>query len=141
MIGETRTHRRLVFQGLGALGVAVALAGCGGGSGDDGDDGSEPAVDAGAELAGTSEVPVGGGVVLTDEKIVLTQPSAGEFKAFSAVCTHQQLLVTGVEAGVIECDNHGSTYDAATGEVAGGPAPAALREVAITVDGDRILAA
>lgn len=140
---QVRTGRRILFQGLGAVGVAAALAGCGGSDSESGGgDGAESAsVDAGAALATTDEVPVGGGVVLTDEQIVLTQPSAGEFRAFTAVCTHQQLTVTGVEEGTIRCDNHGSRYDAATGEVTGGPAPSALAEVAITVDGDQILAA
>lgn len=131
-------HRRIVFSGLGALGVAAALAGCGGG-GDDG--GSTPTVDAGAELATTGEVPVGGGIVLTDQKLVITQPTEGTFKAFTAVCTHQGLLVTSVEDGTILCANHGSSYSAESGEVEGGPAPSALAPVAVDVQGDKILAA
>jgi nitrite reductase/ring-hydroxylating ferredoxin subunit len=137
-LGEVRASRRIVFSGLGALGVAAALAGCAG-SGDG--DAEDPAVEAGAELATTDEVPVGGGIILTDENVVITQPTAGEFKAFTAVCTHQSLTVTSVEDGQIKCDNHGSSYSAATGEVEGGPAPSALSAVEIKVDGDRILAA
>lgn len=132
------TSRRIVFQGLGAIGVAVALAGCGGG--DDGGAAPEPPA-AGTALAGASEVPVGGGLILTDEKIVLTQPTEGEFKAFTAVCTHEGNTVTSVEDGTIECSFHGSSYSAATGEVEGGPAPSALAEVAIEVDGDQIVTA
>jgi nitrite reductase/ring-hydroxylating ferredoxin subunit len=138
--GEIRATRRIVFSGLGALGVAAALAGCAGDDGD-GDGSAGPKVAAGAELATTAEVPVGGGIVLTDEKVVLTQPTAGTFHAFTAVCTHQSLLVTSVEDGTIRCANHGSSYSASTGEVEGGPAPSALATVDITVDGDRILAA
>ncbi|MBM0125461.1 Rieske (2Fe-2S) protein [Pimelobacter simplex] len=136
-LGEARASRRIVFSGLGALGVAAALAGCGGGDGDS----STTKVVGGTELAATADVPVGGGVILTEEKIVLTQPTEGTFEAFSAVCTHQGLLVTSVEDGVIHCANHGSAYSATTGEVDGGPAPSALAKVEITVDGDRILAA
>lgn len=132
-------HRRIVFSGLGALGVAAALAGCAG-SDDDGGS-STPTVDAGAELARTSEVPVGGGIVLADEKLVITQPTEGTFQAFTAVCTHQGLLVTSVGDGTITCANHGSSFSAATGEVEGGPAPSALASVEIDVQGDRILAA
>jgi Rieske Fe-S protein len=141
--GGIRTNRRIVFQGLGALGVAVALAGCAGDDGGDkdGDEGGGNDVESGAELTTTDQVPVGGGIVLTDQKVVVTQPSKGEFKAYTAVCTHQQLLVTSVEDGVIHCDNHGSEYDAATGDVSRGPAPSALAAVAITVDGDRIVTA
>ncbi len=134
---DLRATRRIVFQGLGALGVAAALAGCGGG----GDGGDAAAPEAGAALAATGDVPVGGGLILTEEKIVLTQPTAGEFKAFTAVCTHQGNTVTSVEDGVIECSFHGSSYSAASGEVEGGPAPDALAPVAISVEGDQILAA
>jgi len=134
---EFLPSRRIVFQGLGALGVAVALAGCGGGS-----DSEEPAApEAGTALASTSDVPVGGGLIVTAQKIVITQPTEGEFKGFTAVCTHQGNTVTSVEDGTIECNFHGSSYSAETGEVEGGPAPSALAEVAITVEGDQILAA
>lgn len=135
--GPVRASRRIVFHGLGALGVAVALAGCAGGDDDSGAD----EVEAGAELTTTDQVPVGGGIVLTDQQVVVTQPTEGEFRAYTAVCTHQQLLVTSVEDGTIICSNHGSEYDAATGEVTQGPASAALATVAITRDGDKILKA
>lgn len=138
-LGQVRANRRIVFHGLGALGVAAALAGCGGGDdgGNGGDGGDE--VESGAELTTTDQVPVGGGIVLTDQKVVVTQPTEGEFMAYTAVCTHQQLLVTSVEDGTILCANHGSEYDAATGEVTGGPAPSKLATVAIKVEGDKIL--
>lgn len=135
---QFRPTRRIVFHGLGAIGVAAALAGCGGGSGDGAD---QEAPEAGSTLATTSEVPVGGGIILTDQRIVITQPTEGDFKAFSAVCTHQQNTVTSVADGVIECSFHGSSFSAATGEVEGGPASSALAKVEITVDGDQILAA
>jgi len=149
--------RRIVFQGLGAVGVAAALAGCGGS--DDPErtgGGSQPsggptdlpgggqsggAGEGGAQLATTDEVPVGGGVILTDERIVITQPTEGTFMAFTAVCTHQGLTVTSVEDGTIHCANHGSAFSAETGGVENGPAAAPLAEVAISIKGDRILAA
>lgn len=135
-VGEVRANRRIVFHGLGALGVAAALAGCGGS-----DDTSDDEVESGSALTTTEQVPVGGGIVLTDRKVVVTQPTKGVFKAYTAVCTHQQLLVTSVEDGTIHCSNHGSQYDAATGEVTLGPAPSALAAVEITVDGDQIVKA
>jgi len=147
---EPRPTRRIVFHGLGALGVAVALAGCG----SDNTGSTEPAPDqssgsgggsgggtaSGKELAKTSDVPVGGGVILSDAKVVITQPAAGTFDAFSAVCTHQGFLVTSVEGGAIVCNHHGSTYDAKTGAVTQGPAPAGLQKVGIVVKGGKILA-
>lgn len=135
-VGEVRASRRIVFSGLGALGVAAALAGCAG----SGDDTSDPEVASGAELASTAEIPVGGGIILTDEKLVITQPTEGDFQAFTAVCTHQGLLVTSVEDGTIRCANHGSSYDAASGDATGGPASGPLASVDITVDDGKILA-
>ncbi|WP_134739100.1 Rieske (2Fe-2S) protein [Nocardioides sp. 503] len=134
-----RPTRRIVFHGLGALGVAAALAGCGGGSSDDEPAGGE--TEAGTELATTSEVPVGGGLILGDQQIVITQPTEGDFVAFSAVCTHAANTVTSVEDGVIACAVHGSSFSAATGEVEGGPATSALASVKIDVKGDKIVAA
>ena len=128
--------RRIVFQGLGALGVAVALAGCAGG----GSQTESPT--AGTELATTDEVPVGGGIVLSDQQVVITQPTEGEFVAFSGVCTHQGAPIARVEDGQLECDLHGSRFDAASGEVTKGPATEALASVDITVaDDGAILAA
>jgi len=146
---EPRPTRRIVFHGLGALGVAVALAGCGSdnsGSTETAPDQSKSSgggsgTSSGKELAPTSEVPVGGGVILAEQKIVITQPTAGQFDAFSAVCTHQGFLVTSVEGGTIVCNHHGSEYDAKTGAVTQGPAPAGLAKVGIVVKGGKILAA
>ncbi len=130
--------RRIVFHGLGALGVAAALAGCAGG----GDDGGEAEdVAPGTELTTTDQVPVGGGIVLVDDKVVVTQPSEGDFMAFTAVCTHQHLLVAEVANGVIHCNNHGSEFDFASGEVSQGPAAEPLATIAIKVDGDKIVKA
>lgn len=136
-LDEVRASRRIVFSGLGALGVAAALAGCAGSDGGS----STTEVAGGTELAATSDVPVGGGIILADEKIVITQPTKGTFEAFTAICTHQGLLVTSVEDGTIHCANHGSAYSASTGKVEGGPASSALTKVEIDVQGDKILAA
>jgi nitrite reductase/ring-hydroxylating ferredoxin subunit len=152
------TSRRIVFQGLGALGVAAVLAGCGGseegGSGNGGDAASDPtsggskSADDGASPGGTpaaladvSEVPVGGGLILTGENIVITQPAEGDFKAFGARCKHQGFTVTSVEDNTIKCSHHGSAYDAETGEVSSPPAPTGLDPVAIMVQGTKIFAA
>lgn len=155
MSEEFRPSRRIVFHGLGALGVAAVLAGCGGGDEPSGSGATGDATTGGATaggsgspegtggevLAQTSDVPVGGGVIDPDRKIVITQPSEGEFKAYSAICKHQGLTVTSVDGGEIICAHHGSRYDIESGEVTSPPAPAPLDEVAIKVEGDQILAA
>jgi Rieske Fe-S protein len=80
-----------------------------------------------------ADVPVGGGVILPDAQIVVTQPTAGTFKGFSFVCTHRGCPVTHVEDGAIICPCHGSRFSVATGEPEpGSPAttPLATRPVA-----------
>lgn len=130
--------RRIVFQGLGALGVALALAGCAsGGSGDD--DSAAPGT--GDVLATTDEVPVGGGLILSDLNVVITQPTAGTFEAFTATCTHQGSALTSVSDKGIVCPLHGSVFSLTDGAPTAGPATEALPSVKVTVKDDQILAA
>ncbi|MFE6787500.1 Rieske (2Fe-2S) protein [Streptomyces sp. NPDC057680] len=92
----------------------------------------------GRALAKTADIPVGGGTVFTAEKVVVTQPTAGEFKAFSAVCTHQGCLVNKVADGTIDCPCHGSKFRITDAAVVAGPAPRPLPAEQITVSGDSI---
>jgi len=93
----------------------------------------------GTPLTSTGDVPEGGGVVFGDDEVVVTQPRAGEFKGFSAICTHEGCTVGEVADGTINCPCHGSRYAIADGSVTGGPAPDPLPPVEIVVDGDQIL--
>jgi Rieske Fe-S protein len=88
-------------------------------------------------IATTSEVPVGGGVVLVDDEVVITQPTEGEFKAFTAICTHQGCTVGDV-TDTINCPCHGSMFSIEDGAPTGGPASSPLQEISISVDGDQI---
>ena len=103
-MSEFTTSRRIVFQGLGALGVAAVLAGCGGGDGGS----AAPETASGTALTPTADVPVGGGVILNG--IVVTQPTEGEFKAFTAICTHQGTQLDAVTPEGIRCPLHGSLF-------------------------------
>jgi Rieske Fe-S protein len=94
---------------------------------------------ASAVLASTADIPVGGGKVLTDKKIVITQPQAGSFHAFTAICTHQGCIVDAVSAGTIDCPCHGSKYSAVNGSVVNGPATLPLAAVSIKVQGTSIV--
>lgn len=151
--------RRRALSGAATLGVGVPLlAACGDDGGTTADDPATPtssaptssapasteasASDTAASSGGlvaTSEVPVGGGVVVQDAEIVVTQPSAGEFKAFTAICTHQGCLVSSVADGKILCACHGSSFEIADGAVSAGPASAPLAEVAVAVEGDQVV--
>ncbi len=68
--------------------------------------------------------------------MVVTQPTAGDFKAFSAVCTHQACTVGEVADGVITCPCHGSQFDITTGEPRKGPATKPLPAKSVTVGAD-----
>ena len=145
--------RRSAVRGVAVAGVGVPLlAGCTdqgvGEAVDRASEAADKAGDAASEagkavesLVRQADVPVGGGVVIETAKVVVTQPTEGEFKAFSAVCTHQGTMVDGIQDDAIHCPNHGSLFSPEDGSVVQGPATKALPEVGIKVDGDKILAA
>ena len=87
-------------------------------------------------IAKTSDVPVGSGVIVDD--VVVTQPSAGVFKGFSATCTHLGCTVSTVADGTINCPCHGSKFNL-DGSVAQGPAARPLDTKNISVQGDSIV--
>lgn len=133
--------RRGVLIGAGAAGAGLVLAACGGKN--PGSPAGQPSSnDTTATAASTSvksaDVPVGGGAVLKEAKIVVTQPKAGEFKAFSAICTHRQCTVSRVADGTIDCPCHGSQYSAVDGSVVKGPAEKPLTPKTVTVAGDTV---
>ena len=99
---------------------------------------SSSAAGGGDALTQTSDIEVGGGAIFADEEVVVTQPTEGEFKCFTAICSHQGCLVSSVSDGTINCDCHGSKYSIETGDVEEGPATFALAEEKITVSGDSI---
>lgn len=122
-----------------ATGTAALAVGCGGQNDDRnaGDEsGASPA--AGQELARTADIPVGGGRIFKDARVVVTQPARGDFKAFSAVCTHQGCIVATVADGTINCACHKSSFAIGDGAVTNGPATEPLPAAKIAVKGDAI---
>jgi nitrite reductase/ring-hydroxylating ferredoxin subunit len=93
----------------------------------------------GAVLGPVSDVPVGGGKVFTDAKVVVTQPTAGQYKGFSAVCTHQGNPIGSVEGGQIVCPFHNSHFSITDGSPVSGPAQTALPAVNVKVEGGNIV--
>lgn len=146
------SSRRAAIVGVGGAGLMPVLAACAGNGQTGADAGSSgsptsapaagdastpPATQAGTVLAKTADIPKEGGKVFPDRKVVVVQPSAGKFRAFSAVCTHRGCTVSDVSSGMINCPCHGSMFWL-DGKVMGGPATKPLPEVPIKVDGDTI---
>lgn len=132
---EPTVSRRAVIAGAGGAVAAVIAAYAvydrvaGNGSG-------------GAATSGvlgtTSDFPVGGGKVLADQQVVVTQPTAGDFRCFSAICTHTGCTVNEVARATINCPCHGSRFDIADGSVVKGPARLPLPTRTVTVEGTTV---
>ena len=123
----------VVPSATGQASAAQASAGqAGGGQADGG-------AAMGTLLGLVTDIPVGGGTIYTSEKIVVTQPVKGVFKAFSAVCTHVGCICNKVANGTIDCPCHGSEFKITDGAVVTGPAPSPLPARTITVSDGKIL--
>ena len=151
------SSRRTVLRAAGLGGAVVAVgvvaAACGSSSNNTASTNNQPAASGGSSaaassasggsggsaLAATSDVPVDGGKIVTaDGGTVITQPAAGTYKAFTAICTHMQCTVGTVSNNQIMCPCHGSVYSAQDGHVISGPAPAPLAAKQISVTGGQI---
>ena len=166
----TDMNRRTVLRaaGVGGAGVAgaAALAACGGSTTPTTPAASSTTASASATSSATSsgsssgsatssgsaapsgtpvktaDVPVGGGVINASALFVVTQPSAGQFKAFSAVCTHMGCTVTKVVDGMIDCPCHQSQFDISTGTpTSASQAKRPLPGKTATVSGDSVYVA
>jgi nitrite reductase/ring-hydroxylating ferredoxin subunit len=141
--------RRLALTGATVGGVALpVLTACGGGGSSGATAGPTQGTSSDAPsdvLVATSDVPVGGGVVLGSRNVVVTQPNKGEFKGFSATCTHQGCVLASVAAGTINCGCHGSQFSITDGSNVAGPngepagSVAALPTVAVKVRGPDVV--
>ncbi len=144
--------RRSVVRGVAVGGLALPLlAACGSTSDESGEapraagpspsaQGSDGSAGGGSQpLTTTGKVPEGGGEILQQARLVVTQPSHGEFKCFSAVCTHAGCLVGSVQNGAIICPCHGSRFSVKDGSVLNGPASRPLPAYKITVKGTKII--
>ncbi len=163
-MADEGSTRRGVLAGTGLVGLAGFLAACGKsgggaaagtptaagnnstepaptdpGSADPGNGGNgAPAAKKKAALAKTAAIPVGGGKVFKAKKVVVTQPTKGEFKAFTAICPHAQCTVDKVAAGTIQCPCHGSKFKVTDGSRTAGPAKKGLEAKKIKVNGGKI---
>lgn len=150
-------HRRNVLRGAAAAGVAVCAFGLSActsstgssngmaSTGNESSGGASPtpstsSSSGGINLGPASAIPVGGGKAFTDQQILVTQPASGEYKAFTAVCTHQQCIINEVSGGTMNCPCHGSKFSITDGSVKAGPAPSPVAAKTVTVtNGDLIV--
>jgi Rieske Fe-S protein len=138
---DRRTVLRASALGVAAAGVGVTAAACSTANsmpqGSNGQNANGPTGP--VQVATTSQVPVNGGFINSQYNVVVTQPSAGEYKAFTAVCTHLQCTVGAVSDNVIQCPCHGSEFSAKDGSVVNGPATQPLAAEKITVKGTEVI--
>ena len=154
-------NRRQALTGVAVAGTVVPLlAACGdnnsssstsGGGGAPSSQGGGPSQGGSSQggsaqvVAKTADVPVGGGEILASANLVITQPTQGEFKAFSATCTHQGCTLASVSGGTINCGCHGSRFSIKDGSNVAGPSGspagsvAALQEFKVKVQGSDIV--
>jgi Rieske Fe-S protein len=161
---ESLATRRGMLAGVGLVGLAGAITACSSGGSSMSAAVADPATSSGmgastatsaaasapasassaaggmaaGALTATSAIPVGGGKIFAAQTTVVTQPSAGEFKVFSAVCTHMGCIVNQIADGRIDCPCHGSEYSITDGAVLAGPAPKPLPAKPFKVTGDSI---
>ena len=123
--------RRGLLGTAGAAAAMTAVSACG-------EPPSPQEVRRGHVVGQTTEVPEGGGAVFSHSKLVVTQPEEGDYKAFSAACTHGGCTVQEVDE-VIRCLCHGSEFDIVSGEPLAGPADDPLEPFTVTIDGTDII--
>ena len=85
-----------------------------------------------------ADVPVGGGKILTEANYLVTQPAAGQYKAFVKTCPHALCPVSSITDNTIVCKCHNSTFSISDGSVIVGPAKKGLGDATVTVSGDTL---
>jgi Rieske Fe-S protein len=152
---DRRATRRGVLLGVGIAGIGLAGCSTAAVPYDSNEAGVAPGAEAEATQSGTSDgdgtastgtllglvtdIPVGGGKVFMNEKVVVTQPAKNDFLAFSAVCTHVGCICNKVANGTIDCPCHGSEFKITNGAVVTGPAPAPLPPRTISITDGKIM--
>ncbi|GGS95500.1 hypothetical protein GCM10010286_20610 [Streptomyces toxytricini] len=83
---------------------------------------------------------MGGAKLYRERKLIVSCPAEGQYKAFSAQCTHAGCVLDKIVQGEGNCPCHGSRFDTATGKPLRGPATDPLPEVPVRAEGGRLIA-
>lgn len=128
--------RRTVLRSGGIAAGTLALVGCG-----DGDAASPVQTEAdGAFRVPTSDTVAGSSTYYPEARIIVSQPTDGDFRAFDARCPHQGCMTSDTgQDGELLCPCHGSRFDPASGEVLAGPATTGLTALTVETDGEDLL--
>jgi len=142
-------RRSLFAAGMGLTLAGLGLAACstpdgsttsgGGANGGSNGGGSNAGGGSSSNTVKVADVPVGGGVIMQTANFVVTQPTAGTFKAFSSVCTHEGCPVSEISNGQIICTCHNSRFSVKDGSVIAGPARRPLAAAKVTQSGDSLV--
>jgi Rieske Fe-S protein len=134
--------------------AALALSACGGSSSPQGSSGgttapspatsgsSPTAAAAATAIAKLTDIAVGSSISAKSggRPLLVARPTETTVVAFSAICTHQGCTVEAA-GKTFACPCHGSKYDAFTGAVINGPAPAPLHPFAVAIKGGEVVPA
>lgn len=99
-----------------------------------------PTPTAPVDLGAADAVPVGGAKLYREQRLVVSCPAEGQYKAFSAQCTHAGCVLDKVEGTEGNCPCHGSRFDVTTGKALQGPATVPLPEVPIRAEAGKLVA-
>lgn len=142
MPASPSSARRTVLKGAaalaGAAGAGLTLAAC---STETNSGAGSPAVpQEPVELGAATEVPVGGAKLYREKKLIVSCPAEGQYKAFSAQCTHAGCVLDKIVEGEGNCPCHGSRFDVTTGKVLKGPATDPLPAVPVKAENGKLVA-
>jgi nitrite reductase/ring-hydroxylating ferredoxin subunit len=149
--GRLSRRHMLAITVAGAASGVVSLSGCGGstkqneaevssteGAPEQGDWIAQRGVGGPGIVAAASDIPVGGGKVYPDKRIVVARPSANMYRGYRADCTYKPCALSTLQDGLVVCPCHGCRYALADGSPRKGPATRPLTEALITVDAGMI---
>ncbi|MFD3436341.1 Rieske (2Fe-2S) protein [Streptomyces sp. NPDC058685] len=139
MSGHPSAARRTVLKGAalaGAAGLGVAACSTESKLGH----AENPTPTAPVDLGAADAVPVGGAKLYREQRLIVSCPAAGQYRAFSAQCTHAGCVLDKVEGTEGNCPCHGSRFDVTTGKALQGPATVPLPEVPVTAKDGKLVA-
>lgn len=128
--------RRSVLKGAALAGAtALGAAACAPGRA-----APSPTPTAPVDLGSAGAVAAGTAKLYRNDRVLVYSPSQGDYRCFSAVCTHEGCVLETIVKTTAQCACHGSQFDATTGKVIQGPATKPLPAVPVRVEAGKLVA-